>query len=529
MSKLVVNAKLALPGLTILAYSSFFEIELTDNYIPYYKELLASFKRVALPSLSNVLEESWNNNISEDSLASSLTMISALIKALKTDSTTNQSMIELLQHVVGVLKGDNKHYIALRDKISLLGKPEITSLFPIDVDVAKQAAGVAFIEEYDVGKLKELREQKDPEYKKVLAARKQIRTTTSDFIKQFCRGILVPYEVLYKAVEKEQLINSLPEGFEGYIDEFGSLYTVYKVKIDGFPANCKVVMNPQYSKQDSGYVFTAMSPLAKSSTYFYTLDYRKKAKQEKFNVVKKLSLEIGNLRSLWVKKLNIKDKQCEEAILLELIYQTQARIGTPTNATIDKRTGLPMRTYGMSTILLKHYTIESDGSITFSYPGKAAFKGDVIHYQTHKLYPVDTATIFVIDWLSTRKEEKVFSTTAAKVRSLLKELGAPEGATIHKLRTLKGTIMMKECIKQHPFKTEKTSVSAVNKWLKEQALEVGIKLGHMSGEKYTAATAIAHYIDPLAMLKLYKEARVVPPKTMLKLVGIDSNSLEIVR
>ena len=538
MTKLVVNAKLALPGLVILAKASFFDsIDDSETTIKYVNESLRSFARLQLDysPLKCTIEELYFGALTDETVSSVRKFISAFVKQLRNDPTANQNIIELYNVVSGVFSGDSKHYTTLRDRVSVLGVPEITALFPVHVDINTQKVHLAFVSTFDAETLTKLREDKDPKYKSVIDARRAGKTVVSEYIKQYCRASgknMVDYTLLLNDINSKQLTHSLPSDFDGYIDEFANLYTKYNKKIAGFPTNAVVIMNKAYNKNDDCYVFTARTEQAKSTTYFYTQDYKNNSKQTKFAIVEQLSKCIDTIRSKWLKKLDLKNTQFEEAMILELIYHTQARIGSSTNATLDKRTGKYLRTYGLSTILHKHYKIVDD-YVEFEYPGKAAFKGDVVHLQNHKFYANTKETKMIFDWLKkhANKDENspVFSTTAERVRQLLSDLGAPEGASVHKLRTLKGTLMMKERIKKHPFNTNKTSVTAVNKWLKEQALDVGIQLGHMSGEKYTASTAIAHYIDPIAMLRLYREARVAPPKTMLKLVGIDSNSLEVIR
>ena len=538
MTKLVVNAKLALPGFVLLSRSTYFDqIDDSDLVMSHITETLKCYSRLKLDSscIKTLIDELFADAVTEDTVAAVRKSLAALVKALRADPTANQNIIELYGIVSGVFAGDNKHFVSLRDKVSILNIPEITALFPIQVDAAKQSDYLAFVSQFGAEQISALKEQKDKQYKLIVWAKKAGKTVVTDYIKQRCRTSgkqLLDYKSLVSELNEQQLVHSMPSGFEGYIDEFGQLYTRYKKKIFGFPANAEVTMNPAYTQADDCYVFTAKSAQARSTTYFYTHDFKLQAKQTKFKVVEQLSKCIDTIRSKWLKKLTLKDPQFEEASILELIFHTQARIGSSSNATLDKRTGKYLKTYGMSTLLCKHVTVVDNSYIQFSYPGKAAFKGDVIHLQTHKFFPDSKETKLIFDWIKKRIEgrtdEKLFSVSAERVRQLLSDLGAPEGASVHKLRTLKGTLMMKERIKKHPFKSTKTSVTAVNRWLKEQALDVGIQLGHMSGEKYTASTAIAHYIDPVAMLKLYREARVAPPKTMLKLVGIDSYSLEAI-
>lgn len=538
MSILVANSKLALPGLVILAKCSLFDlIEDTDLTHKYVEQALRSLSRIQVDtaSLKALVDELYADSLSDDTVAAVRKVIAALVKQLRADASANQNIIDLYGVVSGTFAGDLKHYVTLRDKVPVLGITEITELFPISVDTDSQLAHLEVASQFDAEQLAELRLQKDPQYKAIVQARKASRTVVSEYIKQYCRQSgkpLVSYAQLLADINAQNLQHSLPSGFEGYIDEFSQLYTRYGRKIAGFPSNAVVTMNPQYTKEDNCYVFTARTDAAVSTTYFYTQQYKNASRESKFTVVEQLSKSIKTIRSLWLKKLTLKDPQFEEAAILELIYHTQARIGSTSNATLDKRTGKYLRTYGMSTILIKHYTVEED-HVVFEYPGKAAFKGAIVHLQTHKFYPDTKQGKTVFEWLKKQKSKdedaKLFSVSATRVRELLKDLGAPEGASVHKLRTLKGTLMMKDRIKTHPFKSKKTSATEVSRWLKEQALEVGIQLGHMSGEKYTASTAIAHYIDPVAMIRLFKEAGVAPPKTMLKLVGIDAYSLETIK
>ncbi len=539
MTKLVVNAKLALPGLVLLSKASYFDsIEYTDVVAKHVSETLACYKRLQLDSnpIKKAIDELFSSSLSDDTVTAVRKSISAIVKALRNDPTANQNIIDLYNVVSGVFAGDVKHYKTLRDKVSILKIPEITSQFPVFVDTSKQSDYLQLASQFSSEQLAELREQKDKQYKIVTYAKRAGKTVLADYIKQYCRASgknYVNYAELLAEVTAKGLQHSLPSGFDGYIDEFSQLYTIFGKKIAGFPSNAIVEMNPQYTKDDSCFVFTAKTMGAISTTYFYTVDYKNESKQTKFAVVEQLSKCIDSIRSKWLQKLKLKDPQFEEAMILELIYHTQARIGSSSNATLDKRTGKYLRTYGLSTILCKHVKIVDDNYVEIEYPGKAAFKGDTIHLQHHKFYPDTKETKIIFEWLKKRlksdENTRVFSTSADKVRQLLSDLGAPEGASVHKLRTLKGTLMMKERIKQHPFKTQKTSATAVNKWLKEQALDVGIQLGHMSGEKYTASTAIAHYVDYRLLAKLYREARVAPPKTMLKLVGIDNYSIETVK
>lgn len=533
MSRLSINARLALPGLMLLSRDLFFDsIKDEELLSKYLADTIKCFKRFEVPTdaLCSIIENLYSGNYVEvEALRKDIT---AFVKLLTSDSAVHITLIELFKASSSTMAGDNKAYLVLRDKASLLSSAEILSYFPFEVDTTRQAQALGIVAQYNSEELAKLREEKSPEYKLYLAARKAGKSVVNDYIRLVCRqaGGKLSYATIIKLLEEEKLQHTLPTGFSGYIDEFANLYTLGGRKLAAVPHGCVVVMNGSYdNKADNTYVCTAKSPLAKSAMYVYTADFKQRSKENKFKVVKALSKDISKLRKDWLKLLKPNTPNFEAAVILELVYQTQARIGDEKNATLDKRTQEYKKTYGISTILGSHVWVDGH-TIHIQYPGKAAFKGDTIHLQKH-VFEHTKENEAVYRWLSIRagKDEKVFSISAQKVRDLLADLGAPEGTTIHKLRTLKGTLMMQEKIKSHPFKTGKTTATAVSKWLKEEALDVGIQLGHMSGEKYTASTAIAHYIDPVTMMRLYKEARVVAPKTMLKLVGIDPLSLETVK
>jgi hypothetical protein len=52
----------------------------------------------------------------------------------------------------------------------------------------------------------------------------------------------------------------------------------------------------------------------------------------------------------------------------------------------------------------------------------------------------------------------------------------------------------------------------VEKLVKQEALKVGMLLGHMSGEKATSATAIKSYINPSMLVKFFADKQLRIPQ-----------------
>lgn len=532
MTRLVINAKLAIPGLVTFAYDVYNDTYSEELVMKYVPDLVKSFSRFTKSGISSFIEEYYcTYDISDSNIKLLRALVLDFVKQLRTDVSVNANLVELFTLASSVIGGNEKAYFSLRDKISIIPQRDVVMLFPLDVDTEIQGEKLEYLATYTQEEIKQLREDKSDKYKDILRAKKAIKQVTTTFIRQYVRerGLLVAYDKLISALTAANIEHSLPAGFVGYIDEFCGLYTLEKKKLAITPYNCVITMNPKYdAKLDNTYVCQAKSSEAKNYTAVYTANFKKEATAKKFKAVKDLTSSINTVRNNWLSCLLPTNKDFESAIVLELIYATQARLGSKQNATLDKATQKYKRTYGISTILNTHITI-NDRSITIKYPGKAAFKGDIHHYQIHEIGREEIhPQIYSFLLKRAAIQGPVFKVSQQKVRDLLQACGAPEGVTVHKLRTLKGTGMMTERIAKHPFKNTKTSTSAVTKWLKEQALDVGITLGHMSGEKYTSSTAIAHYIDPVTMLKLYKEARVMPTKAMLKLLHIDTTTIESV-
>lgn len=353
---------------------------------------------------------------------------------------------------------------------------------------------------------------------------------------------LVNYDEFWKALKSAGLkVHNYLEGFKGYIDDKGRLYTIKKLRINGAPGGGKALMNEDYdAENDIGYVFRADIPGAVTQPWYYTENHKERSTQQKFEKVSGLADKIDSIRAKWLNILRNGDIEEDEydrdflsAMMLEIIYQTQARIGDINNATKDSKTGEYKQTYGLSTIQMRHVRVIGAG-IRISYEGKAARKGEIVHKQIHNLVSNEHPAIkkivkILTKWKQERgPKEYVFQTSrggnlsAFYVNKLFKRLGA--NTTVHKLRTLKGTVMMNEIVEKHPWKKKKaTNSNEVMKWLKEKAEAIGAQLGHAAGGNVTGNTAIQNYCDPGTMTKLFKEANVMIHPSILKLVNKDAS------
>lgn len=341
------------------------------------------------------------------------------------------------------------------------------------------------------------------QHEQYLELRKQVNAFFKKQLSNLIRSSGQPY--LPVAEVKKALgntLNPIPETFVGMIDDLGGYYTVAGKKLLQTPAGV-VNMNPAYdAKLDNAYVCTFKAAFSADFTRVYTEDYRKNARGAKFDVVAEVLPNLHLLTKKWLPDLQkvgeSKDGVC--AMLCELIYQTSGRISS-TKAATDGVT-----THGISTLLLRHINM-NDQRIIINYFGKSGGKqrhvvkfntqrGQLLHNALAKAIagkkPADAVTTF---------KGKVL--TGTMVNAYLKTLGFPDKFTIHKVRTAKGTELAMKLLENPPFKKGEVKDVDLNKWVEGQLMKVGAELGHLSGDKVTANTAIANYIDPAILAALF--------------------------
>lgn len=356
-------------------------------------------------------------------------------------------------------------------------------------------------------------------HEEYLALRKQCNDAYKKQLANIIRGSGQHY--LPVAEVKKLLgntLNPIPETFVGNIDDLGAYYTTEGKKLMQTPSGI-VQMNPAYNaKLDNAYVCTFKAPFSADYTRAYTVAYRAGKRAKKFDIVAETLPLLPQLTKKWLPDLtNLASKEGAIATLVELIYQTSGRISS-TKAKTDGET-----THGISTLLMRHVKLD-DKRIIMNYTGKSGGKQrHVIKFNTQRGQQLYKALAHFAE--GKKPSEYLISVkgkplTGVNVNTYLKSIGFPEGFTIHKLRTAKGTMMAAELLKNPPFKKGTVKDVDLNRWVEEQCKKVGAELGHLSGESVTANTAIANYIDPSVLSALYESLGVRPNSKIQK--AIDS-------
>jgi DNA topoisomerase IB len=248
-------------------------------------------------------------------------------------------------------------------------------------------------------------------------------------------------------------------------------------------------MNPSYTKGSTVYYCKAMAAHATQYQSIYTKQTKQSNKTTKFV---KIGSTIKNLQTV-IKKWRVGlKKQRQESVLVELLYQTQGRIGSLGNETKNEQT------YGLSTLKRKHLKYLK-GGVRITYKGKKGVTQE--HFITRD--DNDEGLISLIKFFDTVKDyspnDDIFEVSASTVNAYLKTLGA--GITAHGFRTIKGSILMStelDLIKEKYG--ARTNPAKLFELFDKAALKVGSVLGHVNttvdGVKVTGQTALKYYINP---------------------------------
>lgn len=370
--------------------------------------------------------------------------------------------------------------------------------------------------------------RKNPEvYRKYLRMRRDMNQIGKDAIATFVRNSgknLVPIKAVLDFLKDQGMDNPWPEGFTGKIDSQGRWYTEEGKQIDGVPSKVmfpKVKMN---EGSNDNWVFVAVRSDGTAGNYFYTTDYKGEKRDKKFNAVKVLIQRIRGMRQKWRPHiLNFDDSDVDSvtALLLEMSYMYATRIGTPGNTT-----------QGLSTIQAKHVTFRSNGEVLISYRGKDGVQNKHIVRNNVTERPIAKALSVLCKSLGPK--DQVFAVRMSngdrravrpsKVNQAFKSYGAPEGTTIHKLRTLRATKMMEKEL-EGLYKRKDYYIKAANffKDLESIAVTIGKALNHMrtknGKEQATGATALANYIDPGLIVEACNHYKIAHPAWLAKLVN----------
>ena len=444
-------------------------------------------------------------------------------------------MLDMLDRIrLYVLKGSDNAFNFLAKNISELREPALSKIFvheetdTSDVQaklkklVSKYAKSGMIMPAEQLAKFVQHNKDKGkrhPDHDNYLAYRRELNAALKARLATIIRESGKPWLPLVDVIKRlkaENVYNELPKTFVGGIDDQGRFYTTAGKRI-AVTISGEVRMNPSYDpKTDNGYVCEYTPPFAQAPTRAYTVDFKQERVEKKYNVVGQVIGKLETLTGKWLKDLRKAPKTRESclAVLCELIYETTARVGNDRASTDGKQT------YGATQWRVKHVKLTAT-RCDIKYEGKSGVKQHhIIHFNTPRLKLLAEK---LPGFLAGKKPDDFFITdkgkplTSNSINRYLKYLGFPDGFTIHKLRTARGTEMAYNILKDAPF-DKGADAKAVNTWVENEMLKVGKELGHISGETVTAATAIANYIDPSVLDDFFRRLNVRPSAKIQKAI-----------
>lgn len=345
---------------------------------------------------------------------------------------------------------------------------------------------------------------------------------------------IVPMEDLIDHLENLGVEYQIPAGFTGMVNADLEWFTEDGERIAGVPAfntYDRVEMNENH--QPGQYVFIAVPREGTGSQpkYMYRAKDLAEKRAKKFAAVKDLAGNIVKARNIWVKGVKAFDAsnaRSVAALLIELSYQFASRIGSNGNST----NGVP--TYGLSTARVRHLKMTPTG-FTISYLGK---DGVPTSHKYSTKDPLSRHVRVCVEELVEGKgpDDPVFTVTqkngsrrqisAQIVNEVFKAVVGNEDITIHKLRTLKATVLFTEQVDAYIAANKEKPLDSRQAFalVKKFATDVGTALNHVrtsaSGEtKVTPLTALASYIDVSAQVRLFDAFGLPYPQYLTKALG----------
>lgn len=330
----------------------------------------------------------------------------------------------------------------------------------------------------------------------------------------------VPYAEAYDYLIHKGFTHSMVPGFDGLIDDKGRWYTPKGEAIAQIPnlmTYSHVTMNDG-KDPNARWIFKAIKHDGEPAAYGYTAAFMANQNKLKSEHVRELALNIDKIRAKWlvkVRKFDITDPQCVEALILEILYSFAARVGTA-----------PGR--GAGTLLVKNVYVNSIG-VNLAYIGKDSIptKHSFKTSDPNQKYMVKDLlqliegkkkTDYLYTYLAGRRNIRV---TPTMVNAAFHKFGAPGTVTVHKLRTFRGTdLWNKLCEKDEARRPPSNPKDALLRY-KEMTEQVGKLLNHRRGvgtsnEKVTGTTAATSYIALDAQLALFDRWGVRPPVLLEK-------------
>lgn len=444
-----------------------------------------------------------------------------------------------------LMKGSESAYRRLERAAGSFGDPDISKMFVADhEDTSVEQNEVRKLVEKHTGKpgdvmpipvlqkwqrIAKEKGKKLKDHQRYLELRRVVNAAYKTRLQAIVRASGKPYLPLRDVIhtlDAEEIPHSLPSGFVGMIDDLGKFYTTEGMRLLQIPSG-DVRMNPEYDpKKDNAYVCEFKAPGVQKPSRAYTEAYRSRAADTKYSVVSETIPQLPALAKKWRQEMRAPAKKgtltknAQLATLLEFVYQTSARVSSA------KAQSKGERTFGATQLQVRHLTID-DHKIVATYQGKSGGKQRHIlklSTQTTKRLGKNLEALC----RGKKREDYVFSVggktfASSSINRYMRSIGFPRKFTVHKLRTARGTLMATQALSKSPFKKGGDwSERDVNQWVEARMLDVGKELGHMSGEKYTANTAIGNYVRPEILADFYSKLGIRPPAKIQK--AIDSVS-----
>jgi hypothetical protein len=375
----------------------------------------------------------------------------------------------------------------------------------------------------------------------------------------------VSSKTLMARLKKEGLENFLPGTFKGRLGVQPSghpltFYTKAGLELEGPPLN-DVVMNENYGREEEGKEYkihpvedgtfycetTAM--VGESKTKYYSLEYKRRGRELKYQTVQKLSDRIDDVRERLTKHIHSKHRDTwVRALICLFIDATCARVGNPDSAKGKKKT------YGVTTLLTKKHVRINAGKIIIRYKGKhdqpqrhifalgIPDKDAVYPYEALISEKLMTLISEGREYLFTRSDGKPYSPqqvndyfTSGKARAAngLPEGGAGAPCTVHNLRNYHATKMFVEFAEKFAETRKHITYEDVlaayqgrsktkTKTGKTGILEkVAKKLGN------TVSICRKSYIDPKEQVFFFKRWGYRPPESLIKDAFLNENDHDI--
>lgn len=492
-----------------------------------------------VPALKDILLEIMAGKNKAENYQKLGLIIKNLMPGAKQDHDVPQQEIELLSALGAYFRTDSQSMAQKLIKFASLSKSAFVTqrLAPTVGDQHSTKQELAALLMQLVGRAdtaltpdeaKHVKELKPDAYAQYLELRKAFNQSWKDATVAFIRKSgkhLVPFNELNEYLQLNGIDHMMAVGFTGLVDDLGRWYTSKGQLINGVPNAVSfpaVRMNPAYGTAEGGdWVFMALRPDGSAGPYFYTTEFQRKQSAAKFKKVGDLAGKIKSMRNKWMSKVRdfkTSDPQAVAATVLEILYEFAARVGGVGNAAHGSST------YGVSTLLVKHATILPNGNITLRYKGKDGVP------TTHKITKTTPAGKFLIENLNElmidkQPNDRLFTTlrggkqlpiTPQLVNTYFKACGAPEGVTVHKLRTLAGTTIFNDEMGKALDGSKPGNEKQAMTLFMKLAEAVGKKLNHVrngdTGTKVTGATALQAYIDVAMQLLYWSTVGFRPPK-----------------